>query len=113
RKIKTQCRRSRTQPLADLLPALNSMVQGWCTYFQPGVSSTAFQYLRAFIWERVWAWIRRKHPKSNWKELRSRYCGGGWWPRDDGVTLFDPGKVRTITYRYRGAVIPSPWPVTS
>ncbi|MFD2763855.1 DUF6933 domain-containing protein [Micromonospora eburnea] len=28
---------------------------------------------------RVWAWIRRKHPKSNWKELRRRYCGGGWW----------------------------------
>jgi RNA-directed DNA polymerase len=46
----------------------------------------------------------------NWKELRRRYCGGGWWPADGKVTLFNPGKVRTTRYRYRGAAIPSPWP---
>jgi hypothetical protein len=30
-------------------------------------------------------------------------------PADDGVTLFNPGAVRTTRYRYRGAAIPSPW----
>jgi len=28
----------------------------------------------------VWRWLRRKHRKSTWKDLRRRYCGGGWWP---------------------------------
>jgi hypothetical protein len=47
------------------------------------------------------------------KELRRRYCDGRWWPSDNGVTLFDPGKVGTSRYRYRGAVIPTPWPISA
>ncbi len=110
-KIKTLCRQTTSQDLADLLRPLNRVLQGWCTYFRTGVSFKTFQYLRAFAWKHVWSWIRRKHPKTNWKELRRRYCGGGWWPSDGGVRLFDTGKVRTIRYRYRGTVIPTPWPV--
>jgi RNA-directed DNA polymerase len=112
-KIKALCRQTTSQDLADLLLDLNRVVQGWCTYFRTGVSFKTFQYLRAFLWKHVWSWIRRKHPKTNWKELRRRYCDGGWWPSDNGVTLFNPGKVGTIAYRYRGAAIPTPWPVTS
>jgi RNA-directed DNA polymerase len=110
-KIKTLCRQTTNQDLADLLPGLNQAVQGWCTYFRPGVSFKTYQYLRAFLWKHVWSWIRRKHPKNNWKELRRRYCAGGWWPSDNGMTLFDPAKVRTYPYRYRGAAIPTPWPI--
>jgi RNA-directed DNA polymerase len=108
-KIKTLCRQTTSQDLADLLLPLNRVLQGWCTYFRPGVSFKTFQYLRAFAWKHVWAWIRRKHPKGNWKELRRRYCDGGWWPSSDGVRLFNPGKVRTYSYRYRGTAIPTPW----
>ena len=46
---------------------------------------------------------------ANWKQLRRRYCPDGWWPAEDGVTLFNPDAVRTTRYRYRGAAIPSPW----
>jgi RNA-directed DNA polymerase len=112
-KVKTLCRQTTSQDLADLLLSLNRAVQGWCTYFRPGVSFQTFQYLRAFVWKHVWSWIRRKHPKTNWKELRRRYCDGGWWPSDNGVTLYNPGKVRVTTYRYRGANIPKPWLVES
>jgi RNA-directed DNA polymerase len=112
-KVKTLCRQRTNQDLADMLPPLNRVLQGWCAYFRPGVSLATFEYLRAFTWKHIWVWIRRKHPKSNWKELRQRYCDGGWWPSDNGTTLFNPGKVRTITYRYRGAAIPTPWQVTS
>lgn len=57
-------------------------------YFRPGVSSRTFQYLRGFTWRSVIGWLRRKHRRSNWKQLRRRYCPDGWWPVDDGVTLF-------------------------
>jgi RNA-directed DNA polymerase len=112
-KVKTQCRRTGTDlPFDALLICLNRMLRGWCAYFRPGVSSTAFQYLSSYTWGRVIFWLRRKHPGLNWKQLRRRFCGGGWWPASEERELFNPARVRTTRYRYRGSVIPSPWPVT-
>jgi RNA-directed DNA polymerase len=112
-KVKTQCRKTGTSlPLDTLLIEINRMVRGWCEYFRPGVSSATFQYLSSYVWKRVMKWLKRKHRRTSWKELRRRYCGGRWWPASNDRELFDPGKVRTTRYRYRGTVIPSPWPVT-
>ena len=99
--------------LSSVLHRLNSAMQGWCAYFRPGVSSVAFRYLSHYAWMRVVKWIRRKHPGITWKQLRRRYCGGGWWPTTDETELFNPAKVSTTRYRYRGTLIPSPWPATA
>ena len=109
-KVKTLCRADVNQPLPVLLRQLNPALRGWCAYFQPGVSSATFQYLSHYTWHRVMKWIRRKHRRLSWKQLRRRYCAGGWWPTTDEGELFDPGKVATTRYRYRGAAIPTPWP---
>ena len=45
-------------------------------------------------------------------ESRHRYCGGGWWPASEDRVLIDLEKIGTTRYRYRGTVIPSPWPDT-
>ena len=112
-KVKTLCRRMGTnQPLDVLLLRLNRMLRGWCAYFRPGVSHAAFKYLSHYTWARVVGWLRRKHRRITWKELRRRFCGAGWWPTGQERTLFDPATVRTTRYRYRGAVIPTPWPIT-
>jgi len=108
-KVRTLTRQGTNLTLAELLHNLNPVLRGWTNYFRAGVSSRTFQYLRGFVWRRVIGWLRRKHRRSNWKQLRRRYCPDGWWPADDGVTLFNPGAVRTTRYRYRGAAIPSPW----
>jgi RNA-directed DNA polymerase len=108
-KIKTLCHQTTNIDLSDLLLEVNRAVRGWCNYFRPGASTRTFQYLRAFVWKHVWAWIRRKHPKNNWRDLRRQYCAGGWWPSSNGVTLFNPGAVKVTTYRFRGANIPKPW----
>jgi RNA-directed DNA polymerase len=111
RKVKTLCRQVGVNlPLDDLLRRLNSMLRGWCGYFRAGVSSAVFAYLSHYAWQTVWRWLRRKHRRSTWKEIRRRYCSGGWWPVSQGRELFDPAKVTTTRYRYRGSVIPSPWP---
>jgi RNA-directed DNA polymerase len=95
RKIKTLSRTVEpSQPLDDLLRRLN------------------FSYLSHCLWQTVWRWLRRKHRKSTWKQLRRRYCGGGWWPAGDENVLIDLEKIGTTRYRYRGAVIPSPWPLS-
>ena len=111
-KVKTLCRRMDTnQPLEALLLPLNRLLRGWCAHFRPGVSSATFAYLSAYTWARVIGWLRRKHRRIIWKELRRRYCAGGWWPSTKERQLFNPAKIRTTRYRYRGTVIPTPWPV--
>jgi RNA-directed DNA polymerase len=110
-KVKALCRQDVNLPLAVLLHHLNLLLRGWCAYFRPGVSNAAFQYLRAFTWRQVFRWLRRKHRRTTWKNLRRRYCDGGWWPADGEVRLFNPGAVRTSRYRYRGTAIASPWPL--
>jgi RNA-directed DNA polymerase len=77
--------------------------------FRPGVSSSTFQYLSKIAWYQVAKWIRRKHRRMTGKELRRRYCGGGWWPTRATGQLFDPGRVRVTRYRYRGTAIPTRW----
>ena len=109
-KVKTQCRKTGTNlPLDALLVQFNRMLRGWCAFFRPGVSSATFQYLSSYAWRQVIRWLRRKHRRITWKELRRRYCDGGWWPASENRELFNPAKVRTTRYRYRGSVIPSPW----
>jgi len=112
-KVKAIRRRTATGlPLEDLLIQINRLLAGWCMYFRPGVPSAAFQYLRSCPWGQVMKWPRRKHRRITWKDLRRRYCEDGWWPAGEEPTLFDPGKVGTTRYRYRGTVIPSPWPAS-
>ena len=113
-KVKAVRRRTETGlSLDDLLIQLNRVLFGWCMYFRPGVSSATFQYLGSYVWSQVMKWLRCKHRRINRKDLRRRYCGGGWWPSGQELTLFDPGKVRTTRYLYRGAKIPSPWTITT
>ena len=114
RKVKTISRQvSTNQPIDELLRRLNATLRGWAGHFRAGVSSAVFSYLNHYAWQTVWRWIRRKHPKSTWKHLRRQYCGGRWWPTGDEMTLIDLSKIGTTRYRYRGSVIPTPWPVTA
>jgi RNA-directed DNA polymerase len=112
-KVKAICQQDQNLDLAVVLHQLNRVLRGWTTYFRPGVSFKTFGYLRAFTWRQVMHRLRRKHRRSTWKQLRRRYCGGGWWPTEGDVILFNPTDAGTTRYRYRGAQIPSPWPTAA
>lgn len=111
RKVKTITRQGTHHPLGEILRQLRLVLRGWCNYFRHGVSSRTFGYLAHYTWTRVVRWLRRKHPKVNWKTLRHRWLCGyrRWWPTDGQQELFDPSTVPIIRYRYRGAQIPTPW----
>ena len=109
-KVKTICRRNVNQPLQTLIGQLNPALRGWCAYFKPGVSSVAFSDLANYTLDRFLRWARRKHRRITVKTIRRRYCNGGWWPTTPEIGLFNPDKVRTTRYRYRGTAIPTPWP---
>jgi RNA-directed DNA polymerase len=114
RKVKAICRTTGTNlPLDALLLRLNPALAGWCVYFRPGVSTDAFSYLSYYTWQQVGRWLRRKHRRATWKDLRRLYYRGQtWWPASQERQLFNPAAIGTTRYRYRGTVIPTPWPTT-
>jgi RNA-directed DNA polymerase len=111
-KVKTICRRNVNQPLPALIRQLNPALRGWCAYFKPGVSAATFADLANYTLDRFMRWARRKHRRVTVKTIRRRYCNGGWWPTTPEIGLFNPDKMRTTRYRYRGTAIPTPWPAT-
>ena len=108
-RVRAITRQGTNHPLTSLLRQLNLLLRGWTTYFRNAVSARTFGYLHQFTWVRVIRWLRRKHPRMNWGQLRRRYLGTGWWPEQDGVVLFDPARVAITRCRFRGARIPTPW----
>jgi len=112
-KVKALCREAGTnQPPDALLLRLNPALRGWCAYSRPGVSSATFSYLHHYLWHTVWQRVRRKHPKTSWKKIRSHYGGRGSWRASENRKLSDPSTVSTTRYRYRGTAIPTPWTAT-
>lgn len=107
-KVRVLTRGGTNVPLKVLLYRLNPVLRGWTYYFRPGSSAATFGYLTHFSWWRVVLWLRHKHPRANWKQLRTRYT---LWsgPSEDGVVLFKPESLGTTRYRFRGTRIASPW----
>jgi RNA-directed DNA polymerase len=111
-KVRALTRRGTNPSLQVLLYRLNPVLRGWTNYFRHGVSKATFNYLRAFVWQRVVRWLRRKHPKATWKQLRRRYLSR-WWPTEGEVKLFNPAGVAVTRYRFRGNSIASPWSIST
>jgi RNA-directed DNA polymerase len=109
RKVKALTGRSTTNlELSVLLRRLNSVLRGWAAYFRYAASKRTFSYLGYYAWRRVGRWLRKKHPRSSWKQLKRRYFPDG--PiQAGGITLYDPAKMRVERYRHRGALISTPW----
>jgi RNA-directed DNA polymerase len=112
-KVKTVCWQDVNLPFETLLYQLNRVLRGWTAYFKHGVSKATFNYLRAYAWRQVFGWLRRKHRRATWKELRRRFTCDGWWPATNGVILFNPSGVKISYHLYRGTKIPTPWPNTA
>jgi RNA-directed DNA polymerase len=101
------------QDLDQLLLGVNRSLRGWANYFRHGVSSRAFSNVDYHAWRRVGAWIRRKHGRISWREVRRRFCHTGWRYAHNGIIFHGATSVGIVRYRYRGARIPNPWTITA
>jgi RNA-directed DNA polymerase len=97
--------------LAELITSLNRSLQGWANYFRHGVSKAVFSQLTYYAWRRIGIWIRRKHRRITWREVRNRFCDTGWRFAHNGVVFRGAASVTVTRYRYRGARIPTPWTI--
>lgn len=110
RKVKEITTRTTTNlSLKQLLMRLNPVLRGWANYFRYDASKKTLAYVDNFAWWRIFRWLRKKHSKRTVKYVRTRYCGGRWDLRDDGVEYVRISKIRVERYRYRGTRVLLPW----
>jgi RNA-directed DNA polymerase len=72
-KIKEILRQMKAAPQEEVIKKLNPIIKGWSNYFRIGVSSETFHNLDHLIWEKLWAWSKRRHPKKGRKWIVNKY----------------------------------------
>ncbi|HHV20905.1 MAG TPA: group II intron reverse transcriptase/maturase [Propionibacterium sp.] len=96
-----------------LMDYLGRVLRGWAHYFRYAAAKRSFNAIDSYTWERITAWLRKKH-RIGWPELRRRYCLPGTWRlTHDGVRFRGAASVTVTRYRYRGYQIPTPWTPTA
>ena len=92
-----------------LMDYLGRVLRGWANYFRHGVSKRTFTAIDSYAWERITAWLRKKH-RIGWPEMRRRFClPASWRLAHDGQRFRGAASVTVTRYRYRGYRIPTPW----
>jgi RNA-directed DNA polymerase len=49
------------------------VIRGWANYHQHAVAKKAFASMDHAIWENLWRWAKRRHPKKGLKWIREKY----------------------------------------
>jgi RNA-directed DNA polymerase len=57
----------------DLIDRLNPMIRGWSNYYRHVVSKQAFTRLDDAVWNALWRWAKRRHPKKGRPWTKKRY----------------------------------------
>jgi len=75
-RIKRLTERSTTnQSLASLLRRLNPILRGRANFYRHCFGAhDVFGRLDWYIWDRIWRWLQKKHPRAGAGKLYDRYC---------------------------------------
>jgi RNA-directed DNA polymerase len=88
-------------------------MHGWANYFRHAVAKHTFSTLDHFAWWRLIRMLKQRH-HWNWTDVRRTLvtATGKWRPISaDEIELRPIAAIPISRYRWRGAQIPSPWPL--
>jgi RNA-directed DNA polymerase len=72
-KIKQILKQMKASPQEEVIRKLNPIIKGWTNYFRIGVSTETFSQLDHFMWQKLWAWSKRRHPTKSRKWIADKY----------------------------------------
>ena len=72
-KISDMIKKGKTLKQEDLIDGLNPIVTGWTNYHQSVVSKKTFSILDNTVWNMLWKWAKRRHPKKSRSWIARRY----------------------------------------
>jgi RNA-directed DNA polymerase len=72
-KISDRIKKGKALKQEDLIDGLNPIITGWTNYHQSVVSKKTFSILDNTIWNMLWKWAKRRHPKKSRSWIAKRY----------------------------------------
>jgi len=62
-------------PQEAVIKSLNPIISGWSNYFKTVCSKEIFYGLDTYLYQKLRAWAKRRHPNKNAHEIASKYWG--------------------------------------
>ncbi|WP_230626746.1 group II intron reverse transcriptase/maturase, partial [Ralstonia solanacearum] len=56
-----------------LIHKLNPLILGWSSYYRHVVSKRTFNRVKHEIWQCLWRWAKRRHPKKGLRWIKAKY----------------------------------------
>ena len=72
-KLQQKIHKHRASPTYLLIHELNPILRGWANYHRADASKRAFQYVGSRLWQMLWKWAKRRHPKKNKRWIKDQY----------------------------------------
>lgn len=72
-KIRDVIKKNQSMKQELLIRKLNPIIRGWVNYQKYNVSAKAFEKLDYEIWQALWQWCKRRHPKKGRKWVAKKY----------------------------------------
>jgi RNA-directed DNA polymerase len=72
-KIKDTLRKMKAAPQEEIIRKLNPIIKGWTNYFRSCVASETFDSLDYLMWQKLWAWVKRRHNTKGKKWIVDKY----------------------------------------
>lgn len=81
-RVRELIKKNATSKTEDLIRQLNPKIRGWANHFRHVVAKHTFRKIDHFIFEALWRWAKRRHPKKGRRWIKSnyfRYHRGDHW----------------------------------
>jgi len=73
RRIKEMLSNNKTAKQGSIIYKLNPMLQGFGMYYRFAVSKKTFAAIDHRLWDKLWRWAKRRHPKKPKKWIMRKY----------------------------------------
>lgn len=78
RKLRQYLRSNLHSSPLQVIKDLNPIIRGWSNYYRHVSAKAVFQKLDHLLWQKLWAWAKRRHPDKSATWLKNKYFNQAW-----------------------------------
>ncbi len=109
-KVRKIIKENRGAKQINLIMVLNPIIRGWANYHKSVVASKTFHRVDNEIWQSLWQWAKRRHPKKCSRWIRDKYfktSGNRRWifAVEDKKRIYPDGKPHRVLL-FRASDVP-------
>jgi RNA-directed DNA polymerase len=72
-KVRKVLKKHKTAKQENVIRELNPIIRGWANYHRHIVAKKTFGWVDHQIWQKLWQWCKRRHPKKGRRWIKTRY----------------------------------------